>query len=166
MSNIIRKEINKMKQHSKHIKSKFLEWSGGSLPEMEMNEIEQHLSVCSDCKKYFDLMNDLISPDAKNNLKELEPDPFLHTRIKAIADDGKKDFSSKPAISFLRLVFITLVSSLAIFLGIMLGQGLYNSKQNFNSSNSIVSAYNQVYSQEGISDYFESIISTGQENKK
>jgi predicted anti-sigma-YlaC factor YlaD len=155
-----------MKQDNKHIKSKFLEWSEGSLSKGEMIEIEQHLSGCSDCKKYFDLMIKLVSPDTKNNLKELEPDPFLPTRIKAIVDTEKKDFSSKPVMTYLRWFFITLVSSLAIFLGIMLGQGLYNSKQNYNSSSSIVSDYYQVYSQEGLSNNFESVISTGQENKK
>ena len=155
-----------MKQHHKHIKSKFSDWSDGNLPGTEMNEIEQHLSACTDCKKYFDLMSDLVSPDSKTILKELEPDPFLPTRIKAIAGNGVKHSGSKPAISRSRWMFITLASSLAILLGIMLGQGLYNSRQNYNSSNSIISAYSQLYAHESLSDHFESAISNRQENKK
>ncbi len=165
MSNIIR-EIKKMIQNNEHIKSKFLEWSEGKLSESEMHKIEQHLSGCKECKNYFEIMQDLTSPVSKENLNELEPDPFLPTRIKAIVNGEKNKANSKHNLSYLRLLFFSLASSAAIFLGIILGQGLYNSKQSSQSNQSIVSAYYQVYSQEGLSDHFESTLSTGQENKK
>lgn len=166
MSNIIRREIKKMIRNDEHIKSKFLDWFESRLSEVEMHKIEEHLSECSECKNYFELMQDLTSPSIQKGLNELEPDPFLPTRIKAIVNGEKNEAKSKHVLSFLRLLFFSLASSAAILIGIMLGQGLYNSKQSYQNNQSIVSAYYQVYSQEGLSDNFESTLSTGREIKK
>ena len=155
-----------MKRRNEHIKSKFLEWSEGKLSDAEKDKIEHHLSECNECQTYFEAMNEIFKPDTESNFPVLEPDPFLPTRIKAIVKSEKEIVQHKPAVSYLRWLFVTLASSVAIFIGVMLGQGLYNSKQSSQNNQSVVSAYYQVYSQEGLSDNFESTLSTGRGNRK
>ena len=73
---------------SKHVTEKFLEWQEGSLTVPEKKSVDEHLHVCRNCQEYFDTWQEILGNPDMAGLSQLEPDPYLPTRIMAGVPGG------------------------------------------------------------------------------
>jgi len=92
-------------------------------------------------------------------LPQLEADPFLPTRIKALAENEDREHAKRfgwQGIGAIRLAFSTLMIVFAVSLGIYLGKGLATSQQ-YSESN-LVSEYYQAFNQQSYSDNWEYVL--------
>jgi len=104
----------------------------------------------------------LMQPPGDDTFPELEPDPYLATRVKAIAQ--KKAGVFKP-VKWLKWTLVGAASSIAILLGVELGNGLYTETQT-DTNTEIVATYYQAFSQEGIADQWQDVIQTKQDTNQ
>lgn len=154
------KEEKKMSQ--KHVISQFQDWFEQRLSDGDRRAVENHLDHCSKCRNYYSAMASLIEPPDQEFFPELEPDPFLSTRVKSIAQ--KESHSSIP-MHWLRWTLVGAASSIAILLGVEMGNGLYNTTQP-DTGTEIVSTYYQALSQQSIADQWQDVIQTNQDTNK
>jgi predicted anti-sigma-YlaC factor YlaD len=66
-----------------HVTKFFLDWVENSITEERKKKIESHLTVCDKCREYYRQMEELFRLPDQALLSDLEPDPFLPTRIQA-----------------------------------------------------------------------------------
>lgn len=93
----------------------------GKLPRDIMTQVESHLKGCETCAGMYKLQ--ILAAKVMNQEKELQPDPFLATRIMA-SIENLENSEYKPVTLFKRMlkpVVITVSMAAAIFFGIMLG---------------------------------------------
>jgi len=86
-----------------------------------MTQVESHLNSCEICSGIYRLQ--ILADKVIDQEKELQPDPFLATRILA-AIENPEDYIYKPGASFIRVlkpVLVTISMAAAILSGIMLG---------------------------------------------
>jgi predicted anti-sigma-YlaC factor YlaD len=86
-----------------------------------MTQVELHLKTCETCAGIYKLQ--IIADNVMDHEKELQPDPFLATRIMA-GIESLENADYKPANGFKQVIksaFITLSMAAAIFFGIVLG---------------------------------------------
>lgn len=70
-----------------HYKKYFLNWHEGKLSEETKINLENHLTVCSDCRIYFEKMNKVLLSEEDFEIIELKPDPYLPQRVKSLSDE-------------------------------------------------------------------------------
>ncbi|MBN2813929.1 MAG: zf-HC2 domain-containing protein [Bacteroidales bacterium] len=102
---------------------KYLEaWLAGTLPDHLKIQVEDHLSVCPQCRKTADVLK--ISETLIAGEKETEPNPFLATRIMAAieANESRIELSKPGFVRLLRPAVIALSMATAVFAGIALGR--------------------------------------------
>jgi len=96
-------------------------YRNGKLPGDMMTQVESHMEACETCSGIYRLLE--LAETVINQEKELQPDPFISTRIMARIDN-LEDYGYKPATAFIRMlkpVLVTASIAAAIFFGIMLG---------------------------------------------
>jgi predicted anti-sigma-YlaC factor YlaD len=145
----------------RHVTKNFLDWTDEKLDARQREQIEMHLQNCPDCRTYYEKMSAVFSEKTDlSALPQLEADPFLPARIKALA--GKKDRTPSDKwfgwqrIGAIRLAFSTLLIILAASLGIYLGKGLATSQQY--SESDLISDYYQAFNQQSYSDNWEYVL--------
>ncbi len=93
----------------------------GKLPRDMMTQVESHLKACETCSGIYRLQ--VLADKVIDQEKELQPDPFLATRVMTRIDNLEGS-GYKPATAFIRVlkpVLVTVSMAAAIFFGIMLG---------------------------------------------
>lgn len=145
----------------KHVTKNFIDWADGKLDARQREQVETHLQSCLGCRRYYEKMSAVFSEKADlSALPQLDADPFLPTRIKALADKKDREDSDKwynwQGIGAIRLAFSTLMIVFAVSLGIYLGKGLATSQQN--SESDLISEYYQAFNQQSYSDNWEYIL--------
>ncbi|WP_321290442.1 hypothetical protein [uncultured Sunxiuqinia sp.] len=102
----------------KHVKEKLIFFREQSLPENEMNDIQEHLIHCKVCSLYLDQLNDDFATIQSEKL--VSADPFYYTRLKAKMEQHEQlGVSSR---SWAQVVVFSLLLIFAISSGIMLGK--------------------------------------------
>ncbi len=94
----------------------------GGLGEREQKEVALHLEECSDCHnfaKHLKASLDIIQVE-----KNIEPDPFLYTRVMAKLESEPKVISNRlfPSFRWIPAVAAGLVLLIGVFGGIGLGE--------------------------------------------
>ena len=112
-----------------HVKKSFLDWSEGKLASDKKAVVDHHLESCPECQAYFRKMAAALDKPGKTILPKLEADPFLPTRIKALAEEKQKKISLKTqkAIRWnraIRLSFSAFLLLIAASIGVFLGREL------------------------------------------
>ncbi len=146
----------------KHVISQFQDWFEQRLQDDDLRLVDTHLEHCSKCRDYYSKMASLMETPDEEFFPELEPDPYLATRVKARAHKDARGF--RP-MHWLRWTLVGAASSIAILVGVELGNSLYTATQS-DSGTEIVSTYYQAFSQQSIADQWQDVIQTNQENNK
>jgi hypothetical protein len=93
----------------------------GKLTRDMMTQVESHLKTCETCSGIYRMQN--LANKVMNQEKELQPDPFVATRIMANIE-SLENSDYRPATVFERVfkpVLVTASMAAAILLGIILG---------------------------------------------
>jgi predicted anti-sigma-YlaC factor YlaD len=152
-----------VKQHSE-IQSFVLGWIENTLDARQREMVGKHLEICSSCRMYYSTISRVILPQADQNDPRLVPDPYLLTRIRAIAGEGQK--SNVPHLQqALRWTLRTAMFVLAIVLGVTIGERLSASQPRVTDSH-IITEYSQSFWDSGIENRWVSIAQVGEEGRQ
>lgn len=135
----------------KHVKYLFQDWLEKKLYGRKRNKVEAHLEDCEDCRMYYQKLSTIINRPELLSIKELQPDPYLPTRIKSVLEKEISEDSNSKSFYFLRWIISTGVLIVAFGMGIFLGNGLYTSFRK-QVENELISAYYEALSRDTISD--------------
>jgi hypothetical protein len=122
----------------KNINSKLIFFVEKSLPRDEMQQVEEHLHSCKECKQSCDILKasfQLIDAE-----KDIVVNPFLHTRIIQKLED-KKSYS---IFSLKRVLQPVLVSALLV-VGISFGVGLGHVTTKTNNDTLVSNSSNELF---------------------
>lgn len=93
----------------------------GILPSDMKTQLESHIKECEACNQMYRIQ--VLADRVIGSEKELEPDPFLITRV--MAKIGNREISGYRSVDIftriLRPALMTLSLAAAVFLGIMIG---------------------------------------------
>lgn len=130
-----------------HVRRDFLRWQEERLPAGRRRQIEEHLSHCEACRRYFQKMAMAVGKAETPVFYELQPDPYLASRI--IAQQGRRRGTSaeKPraSTSGWRWALSSAMAAMALLIGIYLGSRLADVPEY--SETQIASAYYQAFAQ-------------------
>jgi anti-sigma factor RsiW len=146
------------------MKSLFLRYSEGKLADEERLSVEGHLAGCSDCRQYYEWLSDVLSPKGRFELPQLEPDPFLPTRVAALVGERRRKDARHPLLAATRVSFAAALLMGAVTLGIYLGDGLAPSQQYPQGSDEVFSSYYEAIAQEGFATSWTSVIEPTERN--
>jgi len=158
----------------KHVRNWVVDWSEDRLSAARKKRVDQHLEKCSECRAYFEKMSGVLLKVDHSAISPLTPDPFLPTRIKAIAEARQKKNASNNGFVWQRLGKLQAATSavmvtVAISIGIFLGKGLASQNDPGNSQSvqtSIASEYYDAFSNNGLSYVWEAMQENqGEENQ-
>ena len=140
-----------------HMKKYFLDWNEKELSQLKMEAIDKHLKTCATCKIYFDKMQLFLEKPEPTAIPELQPDPFLPTRIK----QKDKPTGSRVTLAGLlrarfRLTFGTAMIIFALISGVFLGKWI--SGNGAISETEIVLSYTSMFSNQGVGELWNKII--------
>lgn len=141
----------------RHIRKFFLEWQEKKLNPPKLAEIETHLRTCEKCSKYFSKMQLLLSEPELSSIPELQPDAFLPTRIREMAKQNEKGtkFFESWKMRF-RLTLGTTMIIVALTVGVFLGKWM--SGNGSISETQIVLSYSPMFSNQGVGDYWDGVV--------
>lgn len=152
-----------MKQHS-HIRSLLLPWIELTLNEDQRQLVGEHLKECSFCRQYFDVMSQALLPSPDVSQDTLQPDPYLPTRVKAMADQsGAAARKRKNVVALWTLRSALFV--IAVVFGIYLGEGLSNQPSTVTEQN-LIAEYSALFEAGGIADRLQSVAPINREDLK
>jgi predicted anti-sigma-YlaC factor YlaD len=140
-------------RHS-HIRSLLLPWIELTLNEDQQQLVEEHLKECSLCRRYFDVMSRALLPSPDISQDALLPDPYLPTRVKAIASQ-----SGAEARMGKNVILWTLRSAMfliAVVFGIYLGESLSYQPSTVTEQN-LIAEYSESFEVGGIADRLQSV---------
>lgn len=146
----------------KQVISQFQNWFENRLNPEQKVKIERHLYECSECRTYYNRMRMLLLPPEKELFPGLQPDPYMATRIKAM---NRKEVRWYQPMHWLKWTLIGAATSIAIFIGVEMGNSLYSVTQ-VDYGNEIAVTYYQAFSQNGIADQWQDIIKTKKDTDK
>ena len=102
----------------KQVRDKLIFFREQSLPENEMNDIQEHLVHCKDCSLYLDRLNEDFATIQSEKL--VSADPFYYTRLKTKMEQHEQ--SGVSSRSWAQAVVFSVLLIFAISSGIMLGK--------------------------------------------
>lgn len=151
---------------NQHVTKWYVDWSEKRLGTGRMARVEQHLQSCEACRRYFDKMDALFAPVDPAALPQLQPDPYLPIRIRALAGQraaegraGQQAGVILPNKVQLGLSGIMLMAAISI--GVYLGKGLatYQTVTSPPDSESdLVSQYYDAFSYDGFAESWETVV--------
>ncbi len=107
----------------KQIHNKFDRYADGTLRDKEREQVQDHLTGCQSCRTLYDEF--LSTMELTGKRKELEPNPFLYTRIKEKLREAEKERNIHPVFATFKRsvhpVLVSLLLVLAVIGGIELG---------------------------------------------
>lgn len=143
-----------MKLHS-HIRSLLLPWVELTLNEDQQQLVEEHLRQCSFCRQYFDVMSRALLPSPDLSQDTLLPDPYLPTRVKAMASQSGAEARRGNHV----VALWTLRSAMfliAVVFGIYLGERLSYQPSTVTEEN-LIAEYSESFEVGGIADRLQSV---------
>lgn len=146
----------------KQVISQFQNWFEDRLNPEQRVQVERHLYECPECQTYYNRMGMLFQSPEKELFPELRPDPYMATRIKAMS---RKNIRWYQPVHWLKWTLIGAATSIAIFIGVEMGNSLYSVTQ-ADYGNEIAVTYYQAFSQNGIADQWQDVIKTKKDTDK
>ena len=154
---------------NKHVKDFFLDWFELKLNNNKVKMIENHLESCTECRMYYDKVQNVLNNPDMINLPKLEPDLFLPTKIKELAKGQKgKHQILKQLKGKIQVSFSTVIIIFGLGIGIFLGKWMSNTNTETNplTETEIVSSYSSMFSDEGLGQVWSNLtIENNGENK-
>ncbi len=146
-----------------HVKNFFPAWLDGKLSADREKKLERHLESCKECRDYYQKMSDVLKSPQVSRLKTLEPDPYLPTRVKALAEQvkNKKQITFDP--QWLRVALYSLLIAFALSLGGFMGYHIFQPQPDENDLR-ITQAYYQAFASGSVVDRFENYLQQQQED--
>jgi len=144
--------------------SQFQNWFENRLSDEKRSQLEHHLDACKQCRAYYDRMMALLQRPDEDLFPELQPDPFMATRIKTISRDPEKAGRLHP-IRWLKWTLVGAAASFAIIIGVEMGNSLYFVTQ-YSSGNEVAVTYSQAFNQNGIAEQWQDVIKKKEETNK
>jgi predicted anti-sigma-YlaC factor YlaD len=140
-----------------HLHRQFLPWLEARLSPAKRSEVERHLSECERCRRWYERSTALLRSKPLV-LRTLEPDPFLPTRIKALAehDHVRAHTGMRAAV---RWAAGSVAVAAALLLGLYIGDGVYAASP-VTSDQEIVEQYSRTVAMAGINDHWQSVAET------
>ena len=157
-----------------HVKNLFLAWSESTLGDGECHRVDAHLETCDDCRIYFEHMSAFLDRPGEDDLPSLEPDPYLPTRIRALADARAlagararaEAVGGVPVATrrgrWVTMSAMTLMLALAITIGVRFGIELATPGEAIGETD-LIEAYYEAVFQPGVSDNFDTLFENGEE---
>jgi len=110
-----------------HVKKYFLQWYENRLPDGKRISIEHHLQECQACQRYFATLKELLDPSIEEFSAELEIDPYLPQRIRAMATQKapKQNEGVFDIIQLKNWGWLSWVILFALTIGIFIGRLTY-----------------------------------------
>ena len=133
----------------------FADLQRGTVNDSRKNDVERHLAGCTSCGQLYQLFNLALKADAIAPERRLKADPFLPTRIRAIAAERAHPHRSVKAA--LRWSFASVAFGLAVTLGILLGEGISHPRATIGDE-TIVSDIASTLSQYTVTDQWSSAV--------
>jgi len=147
-----------VKQHS-DIRSLFLAWVEQKLDQQSVQEVEEHLRGCSDCRKYFDTMSAAMLPQ-ESSQSGLVADPYMPIRIRARAKESASvSLSGKDVV--VRWSFRAVAFAGAVMVGIYMGEEL-SYQPSIVTDQHIISEYSNYLGESGIGDRWQTVALTSE----
>ena len=140
----------------------YLEWTEGRVDETTRLAVQEHLEHCHDCRKYYEKMSLLLEKPDASLLPRLEPDPYLLTRIRALAEKEYAPTASGRARRWIRYSFASIMLLIAATTGIFLGSGL-STTSTASEEKELIDSYYEAFSQSGFEEEWDSIIDGNEE---
>lgn len=143
-----------VKRHS-HIRFLLLPWIELTVNEDQRQLVEEHLKECSFCRQYFDVMSRALLPSPDHSQDTLLPDPYLPTRVKAIASrSGAEVRRGENAVALWTLRSAMFL--IAVVFGIYLGEELSYRPSTVTEQN-LIAEYSESFEMGGIADRLQSV---------
>jgi predicted anti-sigma-YlaC factor YlaD len=142
-----------LKPHS-DICSLFISWFEQTLDTQAGQEVEAHLGECDACKQYFEAMSAALRPVTMSQGR-LEPDPYLPTRISALAKGSAAESPSGMAL-IVRWSLRTVVFAAALLVGIYMGEQLSVESSSLTEEH-IISEYSIYLGEIGIGERWQTV---------
>lgn len=152
-----------MKYHN-HIRSLFLPWIELSLDEHQQRLVDEHLKDCDPCRQYFNAMSQILLPSPGTAQDELKSDPFLPTRIRALAETSTAQGHHK-APAAVRWALRTALFAVAMACGIYMGEKLSYRTTTVTDQN-VITEYSDALQVGGIADRLQTVSQTSTEDPK
>lgn len=149
----------------KQVISQFQDWFEDRLSDEQRSQLQEHLEHCPECKSYFERMALLLQAPEDDLFPELQADPYMATRIKSQVKNKKAIHLHHPA-QWLKWIFIGAATSMAILIGVEMGNSLYTVTQNSYTNDEIAVTYYKAFSQNEIADQWQEVINTKEDSKK
>ena len=140
-----------------HMKKYFLDWHERKLSQPELDAIKNHLKSCAECKEYFNKMQLFLDKPELPAIHEIQPDPFLPTRIKQAAKETNIRITLLDSWKMrFRWTFGTAMIIVALMVGVFLGKWM--SGNGGVSETEIVLSYSSMFSNQGVGEFWDDII--------
>ena len=150
--------------HHSHIRSLLLAWLELSLDAQQQQLVEEHLKGCESCRKYFNAMSEALLPSQESAPNALRADPFLPTRIRAVAEtSSRQQRGMKEVVA--RWVLRSVMFVMAVVFGIYMGEQLSYRTSSVTDQN-IITEYSESLEVGGIADRLQSIAQANTEVSK
>jgi predicted anti-sigma-YlaC factor YlaD len=152
-----------VKRHP-HIQSFFLPWLELTLDVQQQRLVEEHLKECSVCQKHFDAMSVVLLPSKESPPNVLLADPYLPTRIRAMAESaGRQPIGVKGIVG--RWALMSVMFVMAVVFGIYIGERL-SYRTSTITEQSIITEYSESLEVGGIADRLQTIAQASTEVPK
>jgi predicted anti-sigma-YlaC factor YlaD len=139
----------------------YLAWDEDRLDPVGRRRVQLHLEECTNCRAYFEKMSLLLDTLDPSLLPTLEPEPYLPTQIRALAE-RRGATRLRRAVAWARVSLATLSVVVAAFSGVYLGASLTAVQSSVDDSE-IIGAYYEAFSPSEFMDGWEDLIENGEE---
>ena len=147
-----------------HVIDSYQAWDDDRLGSQERRSIQQHLDDCDDCRRYYDRMSQLLEARDPSLLPRLEPDPYLSTRVRALAEKKHSAPARGRAFALVRVLLSSMMLVVAASVGVYLGKALSVETQRTGDTE-IINAYYDAFSQQGFESEWEGLFENGEEEE-
>lgn len=144
----------KVKQHP-DIRSQLLPWIEQKLDAQERSLIDRHLEECEPCRTYFETVSAVLLDVQEIPGTVLVPDPYLASRIKAIAHGAPVNV--RPGfLTMLAWGWRTAAFVLAVLLGVYIGEKL-SVQQTPSSNTAVITSYSLYLGDGGLAERIRTV---------
>ena len=148
------------------VKKKYQDWSEDRLAAEERHDVQKHIDGCDECRAYYDKMFLLVEKTDPAFLPHLTPDPYLATRIRALAGGRRPVADRRRALGWLRLSAAGAALVAAAMAGVFLGRGIGAAENAAGTAEAadIAEAYYEAFSPSDFSGVWETVINNTDSN--
>jgi predicted anti-sigma-YlaC factor YlaD len=148
------------------VREKYHAWCEGRLTAGERRGVRDHLDGCAECRLYYERMSLLLEKTDPALLPRLSADPFLPSRIRALAADRRARPVRARALGWLRFALGGVMLVFAAAGGVYLGQGLSTASRGTDTARGtdIAEAYYEAFAPSDFSRVWESVLSDESRN--